>query len=479
MWLPLLLLVGVVAIVASSTASARGHYGPPMVGPMPMLPPAPPAIPGPISVLGEFVRIGQVPPPPVILCAIAEAEARGREDIASDIVRVFVAPVVYQAELLARAQPTPFATQMLYAPGPMGTVQEIPIPSGPSTQLWPPEANYPGFDPRFGAMERARRGEVPARLQHARGSCAPARSPRDRGAPIEARSVEMPAAVPVAMPAAMPVTRDLRRASDDEIRAALNADPARFVRDVAAHAHDLLNDPNWSTHPATAHLANRPVSEAEVMSTVAMEAMAAAAREAVPRAVTPRPPSPPMVMPSPEPTAAAQPVGLPPEVVAQMQEASGLPQAADHTRAAAIGSPIAGVSDEAWRQFARRLEREALDYQSARHVGCYRQRRERLAELGVDPSRLLGSAESQRAALDADLADAYHHALQGGLLSEYLGRAIAIPGHDELCTITLSGMLGVIQCAGLDNAVGWLESQRDRKRFPHTTQAFLNTNGVF
>lgn len=175
----------------------------------------------------------------------------------------------------------------------------------------------------------------------------------------------------------------------------------------------------------------------------------------------------------------AQPTGLPPEAVAQMQEAAGLHGAADQTRALAPGSPLGGVSDEAWRQFVMRLERESPQFNSSRHVGQYRQRRERLAELGIDPRAIHGSAAAQRAALDADLADAHRHAAEGGVLADHLGRPITVPGREGSEPITLSGLLGVIQCAGLEGAVSWLETPSDRKRYPHTTQAFLNTNGVF
>lgn len=179
------------------------------------------------------------------------------------------------------------------------------------------------------------------------------------------------------------------------------------------------------------------------------------------------------------PVPLAQPMGLPPETVAQMQEAAGLPEAADQTRALAPGSPIRGVPDHAWREFVMRLERESPHYTSARHVGQYRQRRERLAELGIDPRAIHGSAAAQRGALDRDLADAYHHAAEGGILGEHLRRAVTAPGLDGPTAITLSGLLGVIQYAGLDGAVGWLERPNDRKRYPHTTQAFVLTNGVF
>jgi hypothetical protein len=384
MWLPLLLVVGVIALVASSSTSSRGEYGPSIAGPMPMpmLPAAPPSLPGPISVFGEFIRIGQAPPPMVILCAIAEAEAIGRGDLASDIVRVFVAPVVYQHEL------------------------------------------------------------VNARSARTRGSCELPKSPR-----------AMAPAAPVAvMPSHGASSAPRFPTSDEEIRAMLNANPEGFIEMVR------------SARPA---IVDVPVDTANAIHAAAIDEVARQATQ-----------STPPIQSTPTTDPPVQPTGLPPEVVAQMQEDVGLHAAADQTRANALGSPIVGVSDEAWRQFVMRLERETPSYQSARHVGQYRQRRERLAELGIDPNRVVGSVEAQRAALDADLADAHRHATDGGLLGN-LGRRIALPGSDAPCTITLSGVLGVIQCAGLDGAASWLESQRDRKRFPHTTQAFTRSNGVF
>ena len=187
----------------------------------------------------------------------------------------------------------------------------------------------------------------------------------------------------------------------------------------------------------------------------------------------------PVAQPTELPSETMAPTGLPPETVAQMQEAAGLPEAADRTRALAPGSPLPGVSDEGWRQFVMRLERESPQFESSRHVGQYRQRRERLADLGIDPRSIQGSAVSQRAALDRDLVEAHRHAADGGILAEHLNRTIVVPGLDGMAVITLSGVLGVIQCAGLDGAVGWLERPNDRKRYPHTTQAFLRTNGAF
>lgn len=261
--------------------------------------------------LGEFVRVGQVPPPPVILCAIAEAESIGHHGLASDIVRVFVAPVVYQAEL-ARARPAN------------------------ATRAEPSYSNVAPNGP-----------------------------------------------------------------TNEQIQAMLDRDPERFI-DHATRAPAVI----------------------DIESTVEV------------------------------------PVSAPPQKM--------------------LGSPIVGIDAIDWSKFCDRLEREEPQYVSSRHVGQYRQRKERLVELGIEPRTLVGSIEAQRAALDADLADAHHHATTSGLAEEHVRRVITIPGHaDEPHMITLSGVLGVIQAAGIDGAVGWLEDPKDRRRFPHTTQAFLRTNGVF
>jgi hypothetical protein len=142
------------------------------------------------------------------------------------------------------------------------------------------------------------------------------------------------------------------------------------------------------------------------------------------------------------------------------------------------GSPLSTVPDAAWRTFVALLSREEPTFTSSRHIGQYRQRRDRLEELDIDPSTIYGSPDGQRAALDADLADAHGHAAAGGLL-EYLDRPIVVPGNEGTVKITLSGVLGVIQCAGLEGAASWLEHPGDRKRYPHTTRTFLHTNGAF
>jgi hypothetical protein len=129
--------------------------------------------------------------------------------------------------------------------------------------------------------------------------------------------------------------------------------------------------------------------------------------------------------------------------ISEQQGPSIMPETALlHEDAALLpGSPLAGVADDAWLVFIARLSRESPLFSSSRHVGQYRQRRERLEDLGVDPATLQGSGPAQRAALDADLLDAHQHCAASGVLAEHLDRAIEVPGSDQPERITLSGVL--------------------------------------
>ncbi len=376
MWIIPLIVISAIAFAAASKSSREVEAVQPSRQLPPPGPPEPTRPPGPISMLGEILRVGQVPPPRVILCALAEAEALGRTDLVSDIVRVFVAPVVYQQQ----------------------------------------SSGGPTYERGSCALPLAPR----ARADYQRGSCALPRPPL--------------AATVTAPPATEVVPQEtLREASEEEILAMLHADPKAFLAMVSSRRPPMVPVEPSPQGPAPS----------------SMQA----------------PPPPIDVAP------VAAPGGLPAEIVAQMQdEAAPAPFAP--------GSPLGGISDVAWCEFVTRLDRESPTFDSSRHVGRYRQRRERLAELGIDPVAIHGSAVAQRAALDTDLADAHAHAAAGGLF-EYLGRPIAVPGLEGSEKITLSGVLGVIQCAGLEGAVGWLERPSDRKRYPHTTQAFLRSNGVF
>lgn len=147
-----------------------------------------------------------------------------------------------------------------------------------------------------------------------------------------------------------------------------------------------------------------------------------------------------------------------------------------------MNSPIVDVSNEAWGNFASRVSRQLPTFSTARHVGQFRQSRDRLVKLGFDPDSVAGSPELQRQAFTADMADAYQHASESGLLAEYRGAVMEIPTPDAGAVpieVTVSGVMGVIQAAGLEGAVAWLERPEDRRRFPNTTAAFLRSNGAF
>lgn len=187
-----------------------------------------------------------------------------------------------------------------------------------------------------------------------------------------------------------------------------------------------------------------------------------------------------LALPAPRPAAprprAPAPEALP--VERSPLPTSAAPKSGTERRRAVDSAPIKGVDLVAWEAFVARLVRETPAYQSSKHVGQYRQRKDRLRELGLPFTKLLGDAAAQRAALDADLADAYKHASDGEML-QHVGRLIALPGVEAPTRVTLSGVLGVIQAAGLEGAESWLSSQKDRKAYPHTTAAYVRSNGVF
>lgn len=145
-------------------------------------------------------------------------------------------------------------------------------------------------------------------------------------------------------------------------------------------------------------------------------------------------------------------------------------------------SPLPGVSSGAWDEYRERLARESPTFDSARHVGRYRARKDRLSELGLDPALLVShprAVDLQDHAFAIDAVDNAQHLVESGMAGVYVGHSLTIPDDPDVHEITLSGLVGVAQVAGLEGAVGWFERKEDRKRFPHTTTAFKRTNGVF
>ena len=384
MWFLLPLIIGVVVAVNRSRTS-----------PSRALPPAPPpSMPGPVVVLGEFARVGRTPPPQLIMCALAEAEMCGRQDIAIEIVRIYIAPVVEAHDLANARDANPEPGQ----PQGAGRSQSDDI----AEQL----TRYPGHA-GVGIVSDPTGVEV-LEVRWLRGYEAPVFS-----APVDGRAVRVvivdelatPQTAPQAQPQAAPQNgpRDVRALSDDELQWMLDHDPAGF--------------------------------------------QAAMSRGYVDGSILPERP-----------------------VVSEQAQQHDVPETAP---------PVIGVAVGAWSEFCDRLEREPPQYASSRHVGRYRQRRERLAELGIDPAAIVGDPHAQRAALEADIANAYQALASEGDIARHVGRSIPLPGEDGLHRVTLSGVLGVVQAAGLDGAIKWLEHPGDRKKFQHTTNAFRATNGCF
>lgn len=326
--LPVLFLIGLVAYVTKTQqvnmTKASHPYRSDYYAPSP---------PSPIMMIGHYLRMGQHPPPQVLMCAIAEAETIGREDIAIGIVQTFVAPTVWrhqaQQAQVGRARDA----------NPRGPLPIVPTEERPSQRA----EEQPEITDDGSGMYAI--GDM-ADAEHVLNALA-------RGEPV--------------------------------------ARPKKDTREP-------------------------------VLATA---------------------------------TAVSGDVAMTP------------------------ASPVDGVPRGAWNAFTDRLVRETPLFQTQRHVGQFRQNKERLAELGIDAREMIGSDTAQRRAFDADMADAYQHALEGGLINEHVRRLIRVPGSRDACTVTLSGLLGVIHAAGLEGAVSWFENPDDRSRFVHTTEAFLKANGAF
>jgi hypothetical protein len=144
-------------------------------------------------------------------------------------------------------------------------------------------------------------------------------------------------------------------------------------------------------------------------------------------------------------------------------------------------SPIEGVGTPEWSRFCDRMSRELPTYTSPHHVGQFRQHRLRLMELGIDPETVVAYPDYQRHAFDADMAQTYARAHAAGLLG-FVGHPVEVPtpdGPPQVAQVTTSGVLGVVQAAGVEGAASWLQSPEDRRKFAGTTGVFCRANGVF
>lgn len=379
------------------------HYGAPHYGA--------PAAPSPLVVFNQIISTGQVPPPQVILCAIAEAETLGQMGLAHQIFQTYVLPVVQAAEYsnVANAR---YAGPPAHAPTP---AYGAPAPAYGAPAYSPAAATPAPYDysadPTYAQAAQAYQGAGPQGPQSA--------------------------------PAAGPGQAADHGDDGGGLAGQATAHAAQALRSRGQQAQDPQQ---WSV-PGGMSAADE---NAYALSRIHDMARGQGRAVEVP------------------------------------QTDGGPGDDAESTSSGTLtvsgkSSPIDGVGTEDWGAFVGRVSRELPTYTTARHVGQFRQRRDRLTELGIDPGSVIGSPDAQAAALEADMNDAYHHAASSGMLDEHLGSVVSVPvsGVARPMEVTLSGVLGVIQAAGLEGAASWLHDERDRHRFSGTTQAFVRTNGAF
>ena len=86
--------------------------------------------------------------------------------------------------------------------------------------------------------------------------------------------------------------------------------------------------------------------------------------------------------------------------------------------------------------------------------------------------RFLNSPKIQYGICKTSMTE-YRDAIVKGGLDKLLDKNI---GGESL---TMSGLIGLTSQAGIKGAKSWIAKPEERKRFPHTTQTFINTNGIF
>ena len=425
--IPLLAIGAVAFLVTRRPQPVAPHPSMPMLtsGAAPS-----PTAPSPLVVLDQLVAAGQTPPPFVVACAIAEAESMGMLDVSSMLFRMFAIPMIAQA----RAAEIALARDANPMPQMPPQVPQAPqaYPSGPVDPAIFPSATFPsaaqGGEPRGGPSRRHAHHDhhAHARAHEAQqGWGAWTGWPMDPAAPLGAPPVHPGApgfshGMP-GTPAGIPID-----AQGYDVHAPAGP-PVQAQPPAGSPGLPSIADPDYGTR---VEIVDRPD----------------------------RPPS--------------RPSG---------RHAGQGPHEGTIT-VSGMNSPIADISNRDWTSFAHRVSREQPTFMSGSHLGQYRQNKRRLARLGFDPDVLHGSPELQVDALAADMADAYRHMRDSGIIAEYCGMTIEIPessGSPVPIEVTLSGIMGVAQAAGIEGAAGWLANPGDRQRFPGTTAAFLRTNGAF
>lgn len=156
--------------------------------------------------------------------------------------------------------------------------------------------------------------------------------------------------------------------------------------------------------------------------------------------------------------------------------------------------PVANVgAADPKRTFERRMASNRLRAIGPNgQLGCFAASPRRLEELGLmqDVARLKGAYRGQF--VNDTLQDNFLASPELQLrvfrknMLEYTNN---IKGDSRLSgligtetpygRLTMSGLLGLANCAGLKSAVSWVKNPADAKRFPHTTKCFKSVNGLF
>lgn len=381
----------------------------------------------------RYIQSRTTPPVTVINLAIEEARAVGDRDMLAALVERYIIPMLQAANIQPQAQlpaaPVPYPG---YAPAPLAAAPSLTYspPQAAYPQAQPPQAQSP-YAPTQGVpmMPPEYAADYPA-VYPSSADPMPPEYPADFSQSAQGGGGYYPSApAPQAPQAPQPPTQSMQGPQGAQgpitspSQVSMSSQPPNIV---SATDDDILQMLNSLSGPA------------------------------------------PSVVVQPGP-ANAQPVApAAPTATAGTITVSGR------------SSPIPGISNDDWTNFAGRIARELPTFEAANHVGQFRQHKARVSELGFNPAHLVGSPEAQYHALNADMQDAHRRAQSTGI-TNYVGSTIQIPTPQGPAPVqvTLSGVLGVIQAAGVSGAPSWFSTAADRHQFPNTTSAFLRSNGLF
>ncbi len=168
---------------------------------------------------------------------------------------------------------------------------------------------------------------------------------------------------------------------------------------------------------------------------------------------------------------------------------------------APLTHPFPDAKPKQWQRFVLKLKSQtASDISTSGRIGLFGIGARRLQDLGlmrevrkisvphsdtasysiymgkfVEPlsmERFLSTPRIQYNVFKTSMTEYRDAAVKSGL-NKLIGKDI---GGEPL---TMSGLLGLASQAGIKGAKSWLCKPQERERFPHTTQTFLETNGIF